>query len=61
MSDLQRLKAELELQDRAFAECFEQLRQVDPDVEIALSPEWMAEFPADPSPTVTPASWAVCA
>jgi len=59
MSDLQRLKAELELQDNAFAECFAQLRQLDSDLEVAVSPEWMAELSADSVPHFTPLAWAV--
>ncbi len=44
MTDLERIKAELERQDRGLADCFDQMRGLDPDLVIALSPEWIGEW-----------------
>ena len=59
MSVLQRLKAELEAQTDAFTECFAKLAELDPELQIAVSPEWMAELSADPVLDVAPVPWAV--
>ncbi len=59
MTDLERLKAELERQDRELAACFEELRGVDPELEISVSPEWIRELSGDADPTPVPARWAL--
>ena len=61
MTDLERLKAELERQDRELAVCFEQMRGLDPDLVISVSPEWMGDLSADPDPepVPVPAAWAL--
>lgn len=50
MNDLDLLKAELLRQDRALDECFEQMRELDPELAIAVSPEWMSEMTAEAAP-----------
>lgn len=59
MTDLDLLKTELARQDRELEDCFEQMRSLDPALVIAVSPEWMDELSADPSPVAAPALWAV--
>lgn len=57
MSELQRLRSLLELQDAALAECFEQLKQLDPEAELAVSPEWLAALSPDSPPAIAPMAW----
>lgn len=59
MTDLERLKAELERQDRELAVCFDQMRALDPEQVFAVSPEWMRELSVDPEPVQVPAHWAL--
>ncbi len=40
-ASLKRLQAEIERQDRELAACFEELRGLDPELQVAVSPEWM--------------------
>lgn len=50
MSELLRLQAEIERQDRELEQCFEALRQLDPSTELRVSPEWMSEFSSAAAP-----------
>lgn len=60
MTDLERLKAELERQDRELATCFEQMRGLDPELLIAVSPEVMDQLSVVPEPPpAAPAPWAL--
>ena len=59
MTDLELLTAELERQDRELDTCFEQMRALDPELVISISPEWIDELSADPAPIPAPAPWAV--
>lgn len=59
MTDLERLKAELERQDRELAACFEQMRGLDPELVVSVSPEWMRELSVDAEATPVPALWAL--
>ena len=59
MTDLERLKAELERQDHEIARCFEQMRSLEPELAIAVSPEWMRELSLEPQPEHAPAPWAL--
>ncbi len=59
MTDLDLLKAELARQDEELGTCFEQMRSLDPELTISVSPEWMDELSADPTPVLAPAPWAV--
>jgi hypothetical protein len=59
MTDLERLKAELERQDRELAACFDELRALDSQLSIAVSPELMRALFPDPEPTaVATVPWA---
>lgn len=59
MTDLELLNAELARQDRELETCFEQMRSLDPELVISVSPEWMDELSATPAPLAAPAPWAV--
>ena len=60
MSELERLKAEIERQDRELELRFEELAQLDPGTELAVSAEWMSDFSA-PAATLqhAPRQWAI--
>lgn len=57
MSELNALMNELERQDRELAERFEELRQLDPSMEIAVSPEWLAELGGEAPAHDAPVGW----
>jgi hypothetical protein len=59
MTDLERLEAELERQDRDLAACFDEMRALDPETVIGVSPEWMRELAADAAPIQVPMPWAL--
>jgi hypothetical protein len=50
MTDLECLEAELARQDRELDACLEQLRDLDPDLAISVSQEWMDELSLPPPP-----------
>jgi hypothetical protein len=52
-ASLKRLQAEIERQDRELAACFEELRGLDPELQVAVSPEWMQAM-RDAASTSTP-------
>ena len=54
MTDLDLLKAELARQDEELGTCFEQMRGLDPEMVIAVSPEILSELQGDPEPTAAP-------
>ncbi|CAN5910966.1 hypothetical protein BH11MYX4_BH11MYX4_38810 [soil metagenome] len=54
MTDLELLNAELERQNLELETCFEQMRSLDPELVIAVSPEWMSELSAEPKATPAP-------
>lgn len=61
MSELERLKAEMERQDLELEACFEALRRLAPDMEIAVSPEWMSDLSATAASCESPTEhcWAL--
>lgn len=56
---LEQLRMELARQDRELAECFHELRKLDPELEIAVATEWMSELELDCTVVGAPVAWAV--
>ncbi len=61
MTDLEALKAELARQDRELEACLEQIRALDPETQIFVSPETLEQLQAKPKAAAIapPASWFV--
>ena len=61
MTDLELLTAELERQNRELDTCFEQMRALDPELIVSVSPEWIEEIAprAEATPAAAPAPWAM--
>jgi hypothetical protein len=59
MTDLELLNAELERQNRELDACFEQMRSLDPALELAVSPEWLEAMAAEPEGFASVSPWAL--